>query len=407
MIDALNNSETRMRREVSEFGEDQASILRRLSALEAGAAESASAVRDVGDNVLRNCEIEFSDDAYNNLGLGGDADKRAAYWYQHADTDTLLALTTAEMLKDASHSGYAADDPDWEKLTGRARLGTKRTISQPLVNHLAQAGNVLYLQFTATLRTNTALPGGLIFYAGIWDNTAGQEKWVAGLTLALTSTVEGTPGATTRDYRVIVTTDKGETYQVDMAPIVNAPNAASTVNFVRLSWPAIPGRISARVEKLQGGVYSLLTTITSGSTEYNDYGDTGTVIGAFTTGTLTAIRARIQDNAFSPEYGVVKNFAYAIQVPSDYDISLTTAEQVLRVGLSANLTDARQLILDRFQLGFNFGGFQRSAADLAVVNHVSISSSPTGGLTPAPTADSGDPPEPGSGGPRRFEVGSS
>ena len=94
-------------------------------------------------------------------------------------------------------------------------------------------------------------------------------------------------------------------------------------------------------------------------------GDAGTVIGAYSTGTLTAIRARVQDNSFAPEFGVIKQYAYAIKVPDDYDISLTTAEQVLRMGLSAALTDAHQLILDRFQLGFNYGGFQRSAADLA------------------------------------------
>ncbi len=404
MVQAFQTDETdvRLRRELSDLVAEQRAAMLRIQALESAAADDSATVRASGDNVLRNSEAEFSDDSYNNLGLGGDAAKRVALWYLHADTATLLALTTAELLKDSTHSTYVAatDDPDWEKSAGRIRLGTKKTISQPLPNRYAQQGGVLYLQFTATLRTATALPGGLIFYAGIWDNTAAQEKWVSGATLAITATVQGTPGSTTRDYRVIVTTDKGETYQVDMAAITNAPNSPSTTNYVRLGWPAIPGRISARVEKEQGGVYSLLTTITSGSTEYNDYGDAGTVIGAFSTGTLTAIRARIQDNSFAPEFGVIKRYGYAIKVPTDYDISLTTAAQVLRMGLSAPLTDAHQLILDRFQLGFNFGGFQRAAADLAVSNALSISASPTGGLAATPTGDPYEPPGVGSGGSR-------
>jgi hypothetical protein len=406
MVQPLTLSGTddiRVRRELSELLDQQTAVDRRIAELQNAAGETpAVSAAPPGDNLLRNTEAEFSDDAYNNLGLGGDAAKRIAHWYLHADSATLLAFTSAELLKDSTHSGYvgASDDPDWEKTAGRIRLGTLKTVSQPLVNRLAQQGNILFLQFTATLRTATALPSPLIFYAGIHDNTVGQEKWVSGATLALIATVEGTPGGTTRDYRVIETTDKGETYQIDMAPIVNAPNAPSTTNFVRLNWPAIPGRVSARVEKSEGGVFSLLTTITSGSTEFNDYGDAGEVIGAFTTGTLTAIRARIQDNAFVPEYGVIKTYAYAIGVPSDYNISLTTGGQVLRLGISAGLTDDHQLILDRFSLGFNFGGFQRSAADIAVSNLNSVTASPTGGLAPAPTGDGGTPPVVGSGGVR-------
>jgi hypothetical protein len=404
MVQSLYDTDNiRLRRELSEIRESHRLAQLRIQALESAVADTSSNIPRPGDQVLRNGEAEFSDDAYDNLGAGGDAAKRIAHWYQHSDTTTLLALTTAELLKDASHSAYVAgtDDPDWERSSGRIRLGTRNSISQPLPNKYAQQGNVLYFQFTATLRTATALPAGLTFYAGIWDNTAGQEKWVSGATLALTATVQGTPGATTRDYRVIVTTDKGETYQIDMAPITNAPNSPSTANFVRLSWPAIPGRISARVEKSEGGVFALLTTITSGSTEYNDFGDAGAVIGAFSTGTLTAIRARIQDDSFAPEFGVIKRYSYAIKVPDDYDINLTTAQQLLRFGVSVALTDAHQLILDRFQLGFNFGGFQRSAADLAVTNPISVSASPTGGLAAAPTGDPDEPPGVGSGGARR------
>lgn len=387
MVIPLNETdELRIRRELSELKEAQEALLKRVSSLENTSSETTDVQRAAGDNMLRNCLAQFSDDAYNDLGLGGDAAERLAHWYIHAAATTLLGLTTAEMLKSSAHSGYVAgtDDPDWGKSAGQIRLGTTKTVSQPLINRFAQRGATLYLQFSYTLRTATALPAGLKFYAGLWDNTPGQEKWISGATLALTIAVQGTPGATTRQYRVIVTTDTGETYQIDAAAIANAPNTPSVANYVRVSWPAIPGRVSARVEKLQGGVYSLLTTIVSGSTDYNDYGDAGTVIGAFSTGTLTALRARVEDPNFAPEYGVIKRKGYAIEIPSDYDFALTTAEQVLRVGLSAALTDDHQLLLTRFQMGFSFGDFQLSAFDLAIVNAGSSTAPP---VPPTPPGD--------------------
>src|SRR5262245_57391913 len=123
-----NTDETRLRREVSELLNAQQALLVRIQSLESNAQDTSGAVRSAGDNILRNSEAEYSDDAYNNLGLGGDADKRIAHWYRHEDSDTLLVLTTAELLKDASHSAYvsADDDADWEKSSGRIRVGTKR-----------------------------------------------------------------------------------------------------------------------------------------------------------------------------------------------------------------------------------------------------------------------------------------
>lgn len=395
----------RMRRELSELMIANSKQQRRINSLEQGTTSTATtAVRDVGDNVLRNCEVEFSDDAYNNLGLGGDAAQRAAHWYRHNASDTLLAFTAAEMLRSSGHSGYAADDPDWEISTGRIRLGSTKTISQPLLNKYVQPRAILYLQFTATLRTSTPLPVGLQFIAEFHDNTAGQEKVIEGDSLEITATVEGTPGAVTVDYRVIVLTDTGDEYQIDLAAAVTtAPAVSSIEDFVRLSWPSIPGRVSATIYRLKTGIYSLIGVIVSGSSEWNDYGDAGSVLGgAWPSAANTTLKARVVDTAFAPEHGVVKGYGYAIEIPSDYDITLTTGQQALRMRLSAALTDAQQLILDRFQLGQNFGGFQRSAADLAVTNSISITGSPTGALSPAPTSDPGDPPPRGGGGERFY-----
>lgn len=396
----------RAAREIAQLQEDGRARDARLREVEAAiVAAAASASPEAGDQLLKNGEAEFSDDAYNDLGLGGDSDELAAHWYIHPDTDTLLTLHTADLVKSSGHSGYSAgvDSLDWEKSAGRFRLGSLKTLSQPLTNRFAQAGNVLYLQFTATLSTASALPAGFLFYGGIHDNTAGREDWLPGATLRITATVEGASGAASLDYVVIVTTDKGEVYQITMAaPLATAPASLTAANYVRLSWPAVPGATSQVVYKQAGAVFTRLTTITSGSNEFNDIGAVGATVGAFPTATLSALRARVQDDAFAPEFGVIKAYAYAIKVPSDYDISLTTGEQILRLGVSPAPTDAHQLMLDRFQLGFNFGGFQRAAADLAVTNGVSISASPTGGLEGPPNSSGGDAPGVGSGGARFF-----
>jgi hypothetical protein len=382
----MDQDAIRLRREVSLLLEEQRRMRAQIAQLQGGTSVTpeTTTIGFAGDNILRNCQAQFSDDAYNNLGAGGDAALRAAHWAGHAAATTLLGFASGDLLKAPTHSAYAADDPDWDPATGQLRLGSTKTISQELVNRYVQRDLTLFFQFDATLRTATALPGGLIFYAGFWDNTAGQEKWVGG-TPTLTIAVVGTPGATTRQYRVIVTTDTGDQYQIDATAITNAPNLASTINYVRISWPPVSGRISARIEKLQGGVFALLGTIVSGSTDFNDYGNAGTVIGAFSTATTT-LSARIEDGTFAPEFGLVRRYGYAIRVPTAYNMAVTTVPHVLRFGLSAALPDVRQLLLTRFQLGFSSGAFQPSAFDLAVTNATTVTTPPE----PAPPEE--DPP---------------
>lgn len=409
MIGGGDNSALRMRRELSAQEESSDSLADRLRALEeAQSSASAAATRSAGDNVLRNGECEFSHDAYDNSPtVGGDADQLCAHWLTHAAATTLLGEADADTVKASGHSAYnaATDDADWDRASGRLRLGSTKTLSQPLTNILAQPGGILYLQFTATPRTATALPAGLTFYAGVWDNTAGQQKWVSGLALAATAANGGAAGATPTQYKVIVDTDRGEQYEAVMAaPKADAPDALSAVDFVTVAWPAVPGRKTSTVYRSRGGVVSMVAVINSGATSWDDFGDAGTVVGGFPAAALSALRARVQDNSFKPQYGIVTPYRYAIKVPDDYAVT-NTQEQVLRLGLSAACTDARQVILDRFQLGLNYGGFQRGPLDAPVKNRVSLTASPTGGLQPASNFGDDEPPAPGEGGARRsFEI---
>jgi hypothetical protein len=396
------NSPLRMRRELSEQEGDVAALSESVRALkEASQPATATTAQSAADNVLRNGECEFSHDAYdNNPTVGGDADQLCAHWLTHDAATTLLGEADSDTIKAAGHSAYnaATDDADWERDTGRLRLGSTRTIAQPLTNVLAQPDGILYLQFTATLRTATALPVGLTFYAGIWDNTPGQERWVSGLALAVTAANGGAAGATPTEYKVIVDTDKGEQYECVMAaPLVNAPNVLSAVNYVTVSWPEVPGRKTSTVYRSRAGVVSRVAVVTSGATSWDDFGDAGSVVGAFPAAALSALRARVQDNAFAPQFGQITRYRYAIKVPGDYAVA-ATQKQSLRLGLSAACTDARQIILDRFSLGQNYGGFQRGPLDSLVQNRVSLSASPTGGLPPASNYGDDSPPAPGDGG---------
>lgn len=406
-LEARITEETRRRlrveRQLADEQDARARMERRVDELAAATETLSEQERAAADNLLRNTECEFSHDVYDNdPPAGGDEEELCAWWFSHADSDTLLLFTDAERIKSDAHSGYVAgtDDPDWDKANGRLRLGTKRTISQPLVNLYAQRGNVLYLQFTATLRTATALPSPLHLYAGIWDNTAGEEKWVEGAPLAVEAVVVGAAGAVTVEYMVIIDTDTGEQYEAVMAaPLATAPASLTALNYVTVSWPAVPARTLVTVYKEVGGLFYRMAEVTSGATDWNDTGAAGTAVGGFPSAALNALRARIQDDNFAPSDEEVRRYAYAIPVPDDYDISVTD-EQVLRIGLSDDLADDYQLILDRFSLGFNYGGFQRSPHDLNVGGRVSV----TDGVLAPPPGGTDDAPERGRGGVRAGEL---
>lgn len=313
-------------------------------------------------NQIRNGEFGHSVNTWNDVAYAPTADKgkECAWWFsndtptlgQILDFTTALTNSTNKTLKwygsdGGVHSTYDANYCDWDRSTGEARLHALKTLDAPLPNNRLAAPNraVEYFGSVAAFRNNTIVaPDDCNIFAGIWDNTTGD--WLRGLAFTITTTsVRGTSGSTTeRRYKVRAFTDRGYQYLSAEATVVNAPSDAGFANAdVFLSWPSIPGILRYEVHRFDvvAGVYKLLIEDLV-TTNYVDNGAFVTTEAGYPSATDTIPRAYVAtrngDLANLPVDGDPWAALYLnIPIPSDYDLSLTTAEQVLRLGLTKSL----------------------------------------------------------------------
>lgn len=360
-------------------------------------------------NLIDNSDFDWSKDRFlNNPLLGGDIDFEAFNWFRHPQADTQLLEDAAHALKYAGHSLYAANEgadadiPRWDRANGYPELGnagaTKWDIVCPLPENLVRPGRGrFYVQVMASARTATALPAGVQLYAGFWDNTAGRRKWIEGGDFTLTAEIVGAAGATTREYKVIGTSDYGAQIESNVVSPATAPAALSIANYVRLTMTGAPGFIQFDIyEKVGGVVYRIGQIFNSIDVSYNHYdiAPKENVGAAFPSVTATRARAYAETDEFSAPYGSWVVHDLVIPIPPTYNFSLTTDKQWLRIGLTAATTDARQVLLDRLGVSLGFGDWSASARRPANnVPSTSMSGSTQGG-----SQGGGTPPNDGAGG---------
>jgi hypothetical protein len=384
---------------------DQATRAAQL-AVQQGEAQRVSIV-----NLIDNSDFDWSQDRFlNNPVLGGDIDFECFNWFRHLTTDTLLIENAAHALKYAGHSLYAAaegadgDIPRWDRPDGWPEIGAvganQYDLVSPLPENFIQPGRGrIYLQFMAKRRTATALPAGIQVYGAFFDNTVGQAKVIEGGTFALVGVRIGAAGATSRQFKVIGTSDYGSQIESNVVTIADSVAVLSVANYVRLTMSGAVGFIQFDIYELVGGVCSRIGQIfNSINVSYNHYdiAPKANVGGVFPTVTLTKARAYAQTDDFEVSDSGWTLYDLTIPIPPTYASSATTGKQWFRLGLTAATADPRQVLFDKVGLSFGFGDWSPSARRPAnFTSSTSLSGSdqgpPTGGGGPA-----GD----GGGGPR-------
>ena len=321
-------------------------------------------------NQTRNGEAGHSNDTWFAPPPGAptsDAGKECAWWFTHDPpvTGQVLDFTISPASPDnhtlkafindgGQHTFYNAQYCDWDRAQGEVRLTGDKTLDAPLPNNRLVIPNrpTQFLGCLIALRNSTiVVPAALRIFAGLWDAQLGD--WIAGAApFVVNHSVRGTPSGTTeRRYRILASTDRGFTYLSEEETVVNAPSDAgySTAD-VLLTWQSIPGILEYKVYRhdVTAAKFRLLSEIGSGS---NSYVDNGSVlnddVGGYPEGTTNTPRAYVatqsQDLLDLPVDGQPWAPLFLnIPIPSDYDVSTTTGEQVLRIGMTNPLD--RQMI---------------------------------------------------------------
>lgn len=402
----------------------------RIDTLETGQAQLQVAVQKATprsastqiDNFIRNGDFFHSFDSYYRPAPIAD-DARFECWsvYTHSvpvsgqqlKEDSVFSgvvVADSTALPDVGRSDTPNVDPDWERSTGYARLGSTHTLDFPLPTNVAAPGRILYcILIIARFSTNVTIPGRL--FAGIWDNTAGQRFWLPAGTFTLAVSPIGSPAATvSSEYYVVGTTDYGRTIGSTKVT-VNRPTDASFISnsvYEQLLWSPVAGVIQWDVYRKTAGVIKRIAQ--TSTTGYFDQGQTIETVGAYPavdeTNQIAYVATRLGDLDSLPVDGVAASWQIidlAIQVPTTYNSGLTTDKQWLRIGFDQALTGAdatRGCLIDLVGLSYADGAWAHNKVDLDGEQQpiASPNGSSQGG---AGTGGSGfDPFDPGSGGPR-------
>lgn len=316
-------------------------------------------------NQIRNGEASHSNDTWFNPPPGtptSDAGKECAWWFTNDPPFTGQVLdftisptnpnnhTLKAFINDGGvHSNYNPQYCDWDRSAGVIRLTGDKTLDAPLPHNRVVVPNrpIDFLGCLIALRDNTiVMPTANRIFAGLWDELLGD--WIAGAApFVVNHSVRGTPSGTTeRRYRILAHTDRGFNYLSEEEVVTNAPSDTSfSTADVLLSWQSIPGILEYKVYRhdVTAGKFRLLSEIGSGA---NTYVDNGSIlnddVGGYPEGTTNTPRAYVatqsQDLLNLPVDGQPwASLFLNIPVPSDYDSSLTTGEQVLRIGMTIPL----------------------------------------------------------------------
>ena len=273
----------------------------------------------------------------------------------HTLTQLLVATdarTTAGnlTLKTSAHSQYRPHFAKWDAVNGWAELTRTNSLDVILPANLIDATTSLARVGMIAAKRNIYIdiPSSSRLSAGIWDNTTGQRKFLEG-SIAFTAELSGTAGATTRKFRLYITSDRGYSLLSDEVTISNAPadGAFSSTSNIVMSWPQQAGQLQAEIYELVGGQYRLLTQI-SGATSYIHQGSFLSVVGGYPTPSGTTLSATlatrtgelsgIATNGVSGSWDTV---AFPLAVPANYNKGNTTDRQWLRIWM----TEAADLLV--------------------------------------------------------------
>lgn len=367
-------------------------------------------------NQIDNGHLSWSKDAYTTAGItpatAGDGNHEAYNYFRQSRTLTKLVETAANALKASGHSLFAANEnangdiPRWDRVNGWIELGsvgaTIYDCAMPLSQNFIDQGHEYYIQILATRRTSTALPSGIKFFCGFYDNTTGQEKFVEGSDFTLGYNIIGQPGAAQVQYKVIARTSSGNEIQSNILSVNNSPAVLSLnpPNYILLNFQGSPSFLAYDIYKKEtasGNIYLIGFIRNSNDLSFIDSGQIERQVTAFPSVTGTRPKAYAETSRFAPgSPGVWVKHDLKIKIPDTYNRSLTTDKIWFRFGLTGATTDARQVLIDRIGVSPGQGIWALSANDRLAKSLPTITSasSSQGG-----TGTAGDPPPDGGGGP--------
>lgn len=371
-------------------------------------------------NALDNSLPEWSKAAYDATGVNpndaGDANLECKNFFRQLQTDTTLAPATGTALKapktiePADHSLWAANEganadiPRWNKTSAWMELGglsNRWDLYYPIPNDIIFPGQRFVFQFEALLVDNTPLPADTQFYAGFYDSTPGQLKYIEGGNFTITDdngnnpgVTFGIPGSTSVDYQILARTDSGQEAISNVLNFPNAPAVFDQNNHPRIRFSGVAGFIEFEIYRKIGSTYVRQFTVRN--TIDGTYFDVGNppeaTVSGFPSISTTAPRAYALTTNFVAGtlfgLGFVRN-ALTILVPPTYNRSLTQAGmQYLRFGLTLTTALARQVHIRKLGLAMGDGNWARSSNDTRAGAH----------STPSGSAATGSPPTGGGGG---------
>jgi hypothetical protein len=300
---------------------------------------------------------------------------------------TALAETDVQAIKADAHTLYAAaegadaDIPHWNKEDGWVEGGQedadKWSLDHPLSLNFIRPSNRLFVLGIVKLRDGV-LTDGTGFYAGIWDATAGQQRWLEGSNFTLNVDVvgPGTPG-TSISYKAVGVLNDGSSIESAVVTVTSWASLGAT-NYNRLTWTNAPGILTFTLYRRIGtGDYKRIFTITNGSSDYNDTGgDEATVSGWPSTAASRPIAYK-ESTVYLPTVSEWTTIAMSFIVPNTYNMSNTTGKQWFRFGVLGNTDEVRQVMIDRLGLAKNEGGWNISSRDKGAAQQ-SPTSTPVG-----------------------------
>jgi len=261
-------------------------------------------------------------------------------------TTATVGSPNNQELKTTAHTTYYPQFSRWDSTNGWAELTGTTTVDQPLPMNFIDATVGLARVSLIAARANSfiEIPAEAKMAAGIFDNTSGQRDFLSG-SIGLRATFNGVPdpAGRTRNFRVLLTSDRGYQLLSEVVSVANTPAVLDVSHNITLSWGQQAGQLQVDIIEYDTVdlVYRLIAQV-SAATSFiyqgayiselpNGYpSGTGTVRTA-TYFTQTADMSDLVVNGLAPKWDTVN---LPVEVPNNYDKSVTIDRQWLRVWLT-------------------------------------------------------------------------
>lgn len=261
-------------------------------------------------------------------------------------TATAGSDVNQELKTTAQTASYYPQFARWDSSNGWAEMTGTTTVDQPLpMNFVDATVNLARVSLIAARKNSfIEIPDEAKMAVGIFDNTSGERQFLQG-SIGLQASFNGIPdpAGDRRDFRVLLTSDRGYQLLSEIVSVYNTPATLDATHNITLAWAQQAGQLQVDIIEydVSATQYRLIAQV-SAATSFIYQGAylrllpdgwpaaTGTVRDA-TYFTQTADMADLATNGVSGFWDTVN---FPIEVPNNYDKGVTTDRQWLRVWMT-------------------------------------------------------------------------